>query len=91
MLSPGNRRILDQTGIVVVSANYAKQLTVSALPKDAGLLVQFNGGPVPLGEVDDWLREYTKGQSDQTRNTRIISIISIIIAIASLIVAIGRH
>jgi hypothetical protein len=87
MLSPDNRRVLNRNGIEVVRAIYQKQLAVNVLPRDSDQLVDFSGGRVPLGEVDEWLQEYTKRQSTQARNALVISIISIAIAAASLVVA----
>lgn len=55
MISAPSRAILDQAGIEVVRAVYAKTLAVRVLPKDYADPVEFSQGTVPLGEVDEWL------------------------------------
>jgi hypothetical protein len=87
MISPGTRAILDQAGIEVVRAVYAKTLAVRVLPRDHADPVEFSGGTVQLGEVDEWLQQYMSHQSAQAHWTRVLSIISICIAFASLCVA----
>jgi hypothetical protein len=88
MISSKSRTILDQAGIAVVQITYAKELTVRVLPRDAASLVQFSGGQVPLGEVDEWIQEYSKRQSAQGHRSYVRSNISIAISVVSLIVAI---
>jgi hypothetical protein len=89
MVSRDARAILDQAGIEVVRAVYAKTLAVRVLPRDYADPVEFNSGTVQLGEVDKWLQQYTKGQSTKANTTRVLSIISICIAFASLCIAIA--
>lgn len=69
MISPASRAILDKAGISVVAPVYAKELAVQILPRDSAQPVEFSGGTVPLGEVDEWLREYAQNQSEQARET----------------------
>jgi hypothetical protein len=59
MIFPGARAILDQAKIEVVRAVYAKELTTHV----HGQPMCFGGGNVQLGEVDEWLQEYTARQS----------------------------
>ena len=88
MISTQNRRMLDQAGIDVVRAAYAKALAVRVLPRDYHDPVQLSGGQVSLGEMDEWLQRYAQIHSAQTRRAYVRSNVSIAIAIAPLIVAI---
>jgi hypothetical protein len=87
MISTQSRRILDQAGIDVVRAAYTKAMTVRVLPRDYLDTVQFSGGQVSLGEVDEWLQRYSQIQSAQARRAYVRSNLSLAIAIVSLIVA----
>lgn len=88
MISAEHRRILDQAGIEVVRAVYAKTLAVRLLPRDYNDPVQFSGGQVPLGEVDEWIANYSQRQAAQGRQALFRGNLSIVIAVASLVVAI---
>jgi hypothetical protein len=77
MISRASLAILDQAGITVVQAVYAKALTVRRLPGDYAEPVEFSHGTVQLGEVDEWLQKYARNQSDEARRTRRRSAISI--------------
>jgi hypothetical protein len=89
MISAPARAILDRAGITVVQAVYAKTLTVRALPTHYADLVEFSGGTVQLGEVDEWLQEYARNQSDQARRSGNRATFSLWLALASLAVALA--
>ena len=88
MISSQSRKILDQAGIDVVRATYAKAMIVRVLPRDYHDPVELSGGQVSLGEVDEWLQRYSQIQSAQARRTYVRSNLSLAIAIVSLVVAI---
>jgi hypothetical protein len=87
MVSPDARTILDQVGIEVVRAVYAKTLAVRVLPRDYADPVEFSTGTVQLGEVDIWLEQHTKRATEQRQSERRVSLWIMWIAVATLLVA----
>jgi hypothetical protein len=64
-------------------------LAVSVLPRDSDIVIQFNNGKATLGEVDEWLKSYTRSQSWWAKAGVIIGGVSLVIAVISLLVAVA--
>ena len=88
MIDPAVRKMLDQTEIAVVQANYIRELTVSVLPRDRDKVVQFNDGTATLSQVEAWLRDHSQGQSRWSKAGTIIGALALVLPIVMLIVAI---
>jgi hypothetical protein len=78
-ISPDAQRTLDQAGVDIARAVYARQQNV--LPRDADAPVQFDGGQVRLGELGEWLHEKEMGRYGLSAGTiaAIIGVIAVVL------------